>query len=96
MIIPISCEPILEPILGMLISVILCSFFVFRFLKRIKSSEFYKKDFQNFTNQKKTATIIIFLITFLSCLWLIFFIMTMIITGLIFTVGKWKYKTKRH
>ena len=91
MIIPISCGPILEPILGMLISGILCGTFVFRFLKRIKSSEFYKKDFQNFTNQKKIATIIIFLIAFLSCLWLIFFMLTMIFAGLIFTVGKWKY-----
>ena len=91
MIIPISCGPILEPILGMLISGILCGAFAFRSLKRIKSSEFYKKDFQNFTNQKKLAIIIVFLVAFLSCLWLIFFIMTMIITGLIFTVGKWKY-----
>ena len=91
MIIPISCGPILEPILGMLISGILCGAFAFRFLKRIKSSEFYKKDFQNFTNQKKIATIILFLIAFLSCLWLIFFMLTMIFAGLIFTVGKWKY-----
>ena len=90
MIIPLSCGPILEPILGMLISGIVCGILVFYFLKRIKLSEFYKNDFQKFTKQKKVTTIVVFLVAFLSCLWLIFFILTMIFAGLLFTVGKWK------
>ncbi|MBE0391223.1 hypothetical protein HNQ02_002869 [Flavobacterium sp. 7E] len=79
----LSCGPIIEPIIGISISVIICGFLLFYTFKRTKENVFYKNDFKQLSNLKKSIYSILYLTIVICCLWLTFFILAMIFSTIL-------------
>ena len=71
----LSCGPIIEPLVGMAFSGIICVFLFIFFLNKAKKSDFYQSEFIELSTIKQFAHIIFFLSTILCFLTIIFFIL---------------------
>ncbi len=79
----LSCGPILEPLIGIAVSGILCIFLFIYLLNRAKKSDFYQSEFIELSTIKQFGHIIIFLCTVLCFLTIIFYILTFVIAGIV-------------
>ncbi len=85
----LSGGPILEPLLGIVISIIIIFLMLIYFIKIILKSDFYKNEYSEFNNIKKIVAIILFLSILISVVLLTFFILSMSIAVIIMTIKKW-------
>ena len=85
----LSCGPILEPLLGILISAIICLLLFFYFVNRVRKSDYYESYFKDYSLISKRLQIIMFLILALGVFIMLFFILIFLITLLIFSIGKY-------
>jgi hypothetical protein len=79
----LSCGPIIEPLVGMAFSGIICVFLFIFFLNKAKKSDFYQSEFIELSTIKKFGHIIFFIGTILCFLTIIFFILTFVIAGIV-------------
>lgn len=86
--ITLSCGPVIEPLIAVAISIIICVIVCFYIVKRIKSSDYFNNDFKLLSKLRKSAIAILFLIIVIASLWLFFFIVALIVAGVLFALGK--------
>jgi len=79
----LSCGPIIEPLVGMAFSGIICVFLFIFFLNKAKKSDFYQSEFIELSMIKQFGHIIFFLSTILCFLTIIFYILTFVIAGIV-------------
>ena len=85
----LSGGPILEPLMGIVISSIIIFLMLIYFIKIVLKSNFYQNKFSEFKNPKKIVMAILFLLIVICVLVLTFFILSFTITGFIMTLKKW-------
>lgn len=87
--ISLSGGPILEPLIGLSIASLISVFLLIYFIKITIKSEFYQNQFYDLNNSKKILLVISYL-AILSCLmFVLFFILAFLASGLVFLFEKW-------
>ena len=85
----LSGGPILEPLIGLSIASLISLFLLIYFIKITIRSEFYQNQFYDLNSSKKVILILSYLIILVCLMFVLFFILAFLASGLVFLFKKW-------